>query len=99
VTLEPTKSKVIPLNASPDLPISFKCDIHPWMNAKCWAMDHPYIARTDEDGKFTIANVPTGVELQVVGWHEGAGYFNGGPGGKAMKLEEKNTQDFKIKAK
>jgi hypothetical protein len=73
------------------------------MNAKVWAMDPPYIARTDKDGTFTIKNVPTGVELHVVAWHEGlpkGGYFaETGKDGKKMKLEADNKMEFKIKAK
>jgi len=84
-------------------PVSFKCNVHPWMNAKAWVFDHPYAAVTDKEGKFEIRNVPTGVELYVVGWHEGVakgGYFaDTGRDGKKMKLETNNEVSFKIKAK
>ena len=84
--------------AAQDTPISMICNIHPWMNAKCWSLDTPYAARTDEDGKFKIENVPTGAELQIVAWHEGPGFFwEGGKAGKTMKLEDKN--DLKITLK
>jgi hypothetical protein len=34
------------------------------------AFDHPYFAVTDEDGAFSIANVPAGTYRLTV-WHEG----------------------------
>jgi hypothetical protein len=97
-TLEPGKDFLHAFTAQ-DTPIGIKCDIHTWMNAKCWALDNPYCARTDENGKFKIENVPAGVELHVVVWHEGAEYHFGKTG-KAMKFEKgDNTLNFKLKAK
>lgn len=43
--------------------------IHPWMSAWWLILDHPYFAVTDEDGNFTIRDVPTGSQ-EVVVWHE-----------------------------
>ena len=51
-------------------PIQISCDIHPWMYARVWAFEHPYFAVTDDKGEFEIKNVPTGVDLGVVAWHE-----------------------------
>lgn len=46
-------------------PTSVSCNIHPWMTAKVLIQDHPYMAVTDADGKFTIKNLPAGkVEIQ-----------------------------------
>jgi hypothetical protein len=56
-------------------PIGVKCDIHAWMQGYVWAFEHPYFAVTDENGKFTMPSVPTGKEVRVVVWHEGAGGF------------------------
>ena len=36
------------------------CNIHPWMAATLMIQDHPYMAVTDEDGKFTIEKLPAG---------------------------------------
>jgi hypothetical protein len=72
-------------------PIRFKSGIHPWMSATCWALDTPYAARTDENGKFTIENAPLDVELYVVAWHEGAanhGFFHGGSNGTKTTLKK-----------
>ncbi len=78
--------------------ISLNCDLHKWMSGKIWAFDHPYAAVTDKDGKFEIKNVPTGVDLLVVCWHEAVGNVNGAKGEK-MKLDKETTKDFKIKKK
>jgi hypothetical protein len=47
-----------------------ECTIHPWMRAYMITRDNPYFAVTDKDGKFEIANVPAGVELEFRVWHE-----------------------------
>src|SRR5205814_1176129 len=40
--------------------IRFKCDVHPWMSSCLAVFDHPYFGVSDENGKFTIKNVPDG---------------------------------------
>jgi hypothetical protein len=95
--LAPEASKTLTFNADLTTPIAFNCDIHKWMNAKCLALDTPYCARTKEDGTFKIENVPVGVDLYVVGWHQDAkdgGFFYGGKTGKKMTLKDK--QDLAI---
>jgi uncharacterized protein (DUF2141 family) len=52
--------------------IPFKCDVHGWMNAYAGVLDHPYFAVTDEDGKFSIKNLPPGT-YKLTAWHEKAG--------------------------
>lgn len=46
--------------ASAEVPIRFKCDVHPWMFAYIGVFDHPFFAVTDADGNFKIAGVPDG---------------------------------------
>jgi plastocyanin len=46
--------------AKPEMFITFKCDVHPWMFAWVSVFDSPYFAVTDKNGKFVIKNVPPG---------------------------------------
>lgn len=50
--------------------IPFKCDVHPWMNAYIFVMDHPYFDVSE--GTFEISNVPAGT-YTLVAWHEKLG--------------------------
>jgi hypothetical protein len=58
---------------SPRVPETFRvrCDVHPWMLAWVRAFDHPFFARTGEDGTFEISveDLPDG-EYTFVAWHE-----------------------------
>lgn len=71
-------NQLIPANSSVDhLPqqsskgvSSVACNIHPWMKAYMHISDHPYYAVTDENGRFEIPNLPTGVELTFRVWQE-----------------------------
>ena len=37
-----------------------KCDVHPWMTAHVYVMDHPFFAVSGADGKFEITGLPPG---------------------------------------
>src|SRR4029077_18348486 len=50
-------------------PIEVKCDLHQWMKAYHFPIDHPYVAVTDKDGKFRIEGLPAGKHSFNV-WHE-----------------------------
>ncbi len=45
------------------------CDIHNWMSAVIVVAAHPYYAVTDENGEFTLKDVPPGT-YELVVWHE-----------------------------
>ena len=49
-----------------------KCDVHPWMNAWCAVMSHPYFHTTEKDGKFTIEGLEAGT-YEIEAWHEKLG--------------------------
>lgn len=55
------------------LPITVKCDYHPWMTAYWLVVEHPYAAVTNEKGEFTIKNLPVG-EHEFRVWHERCGW-------------------------
>src|SRR5207247_6680606 len=37
-----------------------ECDVHGWMQGHVAVVDNPYFAVTDENGKFSIADLPAG---------------------------------------
>ena len=44
----------------PEIGISFKCNVHPWMVAYAGVFNHPFYAVTDESGAFSIQGLPGG---------------------------------------
>jgi hypothetical protein len=61
-------------SASESTPSAISCSIHPWMKGYLLVRDNPYFAVTDENGKFTIKNVPAGEHTFKI-WHE-TGYIS-----------------------
>lgn len=60
------------------MPAKVVCSIHPWMVAYMLARKNGYFAVTDAEGRFEIANVPAGEEIELQVWHEsGAAPGNG----------------------
>jgi hypothetical protein len=57
--------------------IRIKCDVHPWMAAFCFVMEHPFFAVTGDDGAYSIASdLPDG-EYGIKAWHETLGEQTG----------------------
>lgn len=54
-----------------EVAISVKCNIHPWMHGWFAVVKGPY-ATTDDNGNFTIKNVPAG-SYTVTAWQEDLG--------------------------
>jgi len=52
--------------------MTLKCNPHPWMRAYVFILNHPYAAVTDEEGRFSIGDIPAG-SYEVRAWHEGFG--------------------------
>lgn len=82
--LLPGDAKQVHLRPERHLPIPVNCDIHPWMKAYVWVFDHPYAAvskghgqpKKDGDfGTYEIRDVPPNVNLKLVAWHLGNGFF------------------------
>jgi hypothetical protein len=55
------------------LPVRASCSIHPFMTGYVVVVDHPFAAVTDDEGRFTIKNVPVGKRSFRV-WQESMGY-------------------------
>jgi hypothetical protein len=52
--------------------IRVDCDLHPWMRAWVVVAEHPFYALTNDQGEFTLANVPAG-QYTIQVWHERLG--------------------------
>ena len=50
--------------------------IHAWMSGFLLLRDEPYMAKTDQDGKFAIEKLPVGTHTFQF-WHERSGYLGG----------------------
>jgi hypothetical protein len=99
ITLQPGETLIGKEINKPD-EVAVQCDIHTWMRAYIRNFDHPFATVTDDDGNFEIKNVPTGVPVQLVIFHEVAEYGENGRKGKTVTLKDgENTEDFKIKSK
>jgi hypothetical protein len=93
-------------------PISFADDIHKWVSAKVWVFAHPYAAvtkghRSGDDprqwGTYEIRDVPAGVDLYLVAWHEaaaGGGFFlPEGRAGRKIHLKDGETRTIDLRVK
>jgi hypothetical protein len=79
-------------------PYSLRSNIFPVMNAWVRVFDHPYFAVTDSDGKFEIKGAPAG-KFNIIMWHEGVGWVNGGKNGKPITIPAGKTVEVNEKAK
>ncbi len=57
---------------APEIMVSLKCDVHPWMIGYVGVVAHPFFAVTSDKGEFEIKNLPEGEYLLKV-WHEKLG--------------------------
>lgn len=57
---QPESRKKLAIAFSTAERIGVRCDVHGWMSAWIIAVDHPYYAVTDAEGRFTIIGVPPG---------------------------------------
>jgi hypothetical protein len=56
----------------PEVMVKIKCEVHNWMAAYVGVLDHPFFAVTDEQGNFTIKDLPAG-DYELEAWHEKLG--------------------------
>lgn len=55
-----------------EVPVHFKCDVHPWMSSYIAVVDNPFYATSGADGAFNIENLPAGT-YTLEAWHEELG--------------------------
>lgn len=78
----------------PEVPVRFKCDLHPWNYAYVGVFSHPFFAVTDELGRYTIPGVPLG-NYTVEVFHPKTGTTS-----KPVVVADKATKvDFEVTAK
>ncbi|MFI4875636.1 MAG: hypothetical protein ACIALR_09875 [Blastopirellula sp. JB062] len=70
------------------VPMVAACAIHPWMTGYIVVKEAPYVAVSEEDGSFTIENVPAG-EWNFQFWHTSGGYLS------KIKMNGKSERDRK----
>jgi plastocyanin len=58
--------------SKPEIMVTMKCDVHPWMIGYIGVVSHPYFAITKEDGSFELKNLPAG-NYVIEAWHEKLG--------------------------
>lgn len=68
--------------------VRLTCDLHPWMNAWVFVVDHPWFGVSGADGTLRIEDVPPG-EYRLEAWHEHYGRLRCGdvavgPGGRVQ---------------
>jgi hypothetical protein len=75
--------------------VRIKCDVHNWMGAWVGVLDHPFYGVSDDQGNFTIKDLPAG-EYELEAWHEKYGT-------KTMKVKvgasDTQTADFTFEGK
>jgi len=84
VNCKPTKSKAFNIAqpkegmkttkqfTAPEIMVKCACNVHPWMAAYVGVVEHPYYSTSDEQGGFTLANLPAG-QYTIEAWHEKLG--------------------------
>jgi len=95
----PGGEQVVELKPDREAPTVLGCAFHFWMKGYVWALDTPYAAVTDKEGRFAINGIPAGEELQMVAWHEQPGFLFGVNGKAIILTEGENVFNFTIKAK
>ena len=69
---QPARGTRIKSFRAAEKPIKVKCDVHPWMAAYVFVMEHTYHSATGSDGVYRIDGLPAG-SYELVFWHEKLG--------------------------
>jgi hypothetical protein len=83
--------------------MTISCNVHAWMRAYAFVLDHPFAAVTNSKGEFEIPWAPLGKELRVVAWHEAAApdryFLPGRDDGEKVTLAANQTLTYKVKGR
>lgn len=72
---KPGEAMIDTIHFTQDRRIFFlECGFHPFMQTWGLAVSNPYYAITDQEGNFTLSDVPEGV-YQLIAWHPGMAGF------------------------
>ena len=55
--------------AKPEVMVTFKCNVHPWMCAYAGVVSHPFFSVSGADGSFAITGLPAG-SYAIEAWQE-----------------------------
>jgi len=66
------KGRTIPIVFRRPEIVRIDCDLHPWMRAWVVVAEHPFYGITNDQGEFTLPNVPPG-KYVLQTWHETLG--------------------------
>ncbi len=78
---------------APEVMVTLKCDVHPWMIGYVGVLPHPYFAVSDASGEFEIKNLPPG-EYMLEAWHEKLGVQS-----QKIKIEPQETKSISLSFK
>ena len=73
--------------------IKITCDVHTWMSSWMIVQDHPYYVLSDENGTYTIDNIPAG-DYNLQAWQESLGKTTQKV---SVKAGENTVTDFEIR--
>jgi plastocyanin/predicted small lipoprotein YifL len=73
-----------------EIPMTVKCNMHPWMRFYLVVLSHPYFQVTGKDGQFSLRNVPPG-NYTLTAWHETYGTKK-----QAITVQPKQEQSVSI---
>ncbi len=69
---QPARGTRIKSFRAAEKPIKVKCDVHPWMAAYVFVMEHSFHSTTGSEGVYRIDGLPAGSH-ELVFWHEKLG--------------------------
>lgn len=86
----------VKITADQNLPVSTSCSIHPFMQGWLVVQDHPFVAVSDKQGKFSIPSLPVG-DWTFVAWHENKGFVKEPKRGDATETWKRGRFTVSIK--